>query len=69
MKTKKGFGGLLKSGIKCTLIKADKKTGNCSIQVDNGDIYHGKLNDLEFDTIEYWPDFLALKHFDLLDRV
>ena len=67
MLTKKGFGGILKGGAKCNLIKADKNNGNCVIQFSSGMICHGNLKDLEFDTIEYWPDFLALKQFDLLD--
>jgi hypothetical protein len=67
MKTKKGFGGILKSGIDCMIIK-NFDSGKCAIKTNNGDIYHGNLSDLEIDTINFWHDFFVLRELDLLDN-
>jgi hypothetical protein len=53
MKTKKGFGGLLKKDRCCKIIATSKNNskilpGDCVIQMEHTDaIYHGKLEDLQ----------------------
>jgi hypothetical protein len=55
MKTKEGFGRLLAAGRKCELIKLTKN-GSCAIRLENGNIYHGKLADLDYEIKEVVSD-------------
>lgn len=46
-KTKKGFGGLLKEGIRCKVITHLFNSAKCIIQVyKSRDVYWGSLKDL-----------------------